>query len=161
MRLIPEFDGTGIMTIAQWLKRLDLVSQVHGGYDIATVIPLRLAGDAWSVYERIPERDRGNEERVRQALLAAFGVDKHEAYEQFVCRKLQRGESPDVYLSALERLAAAFGGISETAMICAFIAGLPNEVRATLRGNTRMENQGLTEVIITTRAVMAQTGTLN
>ena len=52
-----------------------------------------------------------------------FAVDPYEAYELFIARRLRAGESPDVYLAELRRLASLFGGMTDKALAYAFVAG--------------------------------------
>ena len=61
----------------------------------------------------------------------------------------------DVFLSDLRRLALLFGGLSDSGLICAFVAGLPESVRHTLRAGTRVESLTLNEVLGRARALLA------
>ncbi|KAK8384173.1 hypothetical protein O3P69_009125 [Scylla paramamosain] len=71
--------------------------------------------------------------KVKKALLAAFAADPYLAYDQFVNRMLRAGESPDVYLVELRRLAILFGKMNKKTLACAFVSGLPEEVHQLLR----------------------------
>ena len=115
------------------MEKLELVCKLRGVKDVGSVIPLRLAGGAFAVYLQLAEEDKKCTEKVKEALLAAFDVDPYVAYEQFVARKLHSVESSDVYLVELWRLASLSGGISEKALACAFVAGLPGGVHQLLR----------------------------
>ena len=64
------------------------------------------------------------------------------------------GESCDVYLAELRRLGVLFGGVSDKTLMCAFVAGLPDNVRQVLRAVTRLESMNVQEVLIRARAVM-------
>ncbi|KAK8378636.1 hypothetical protein O3P69_009379 [Scylla paramamosain] len=68
--------------------------------------------------------------------------------------KLRSGESPDVYLSELRRLASLFAGISDKALACAFVTGLPEDVRQLLRAGSHMEALDLSPVLARARAVI-------
>lgn len=61
------------------------------------------------------------------------------AYEQFMVRHLRSGESVDVYLADLRKLASLFGGISEQSLTCAFVARLRETNIASLFENGRDE----------------------
>ena len=100
------------------------------GVDTRDVIPFRLTGDAFKVFAQLPKERRRDNDAIKTALLGAFAPNPTAAYEQFVGRKLQPGESPDVYLAELRRLSSLFGGVSEKTLACAFAAGLPLTVRA-------------------------------
>ena len=90
---------------------------------------------------------------VRKALYTAFALDKYAAYEAFSSRRLQAGESADVFLADLRRLAELFGGLPDEALVCAFVAGLPDAVRQTVRAGSRAEDLSLEEVLVRSRAV--------
>ena len=52
---------------------------------------------------------------------------------------MKRDEVVDVYLADLRRLSSLYDGVSDTALLCAFVAGLPDTVRQLLRAGTRLE----------------------
>ena len=154
IKLIPEYDGSSAQSVVEWLEKLELVCKLRGVKDVASVIPLRLTGFAFVVYLQLAEEDRKCTEKVKKALLAAFAVDPYVAYEQFVTRKLCSAEPPDVYLAELRQLTSLFGGISDKALACAFVAGLPGGVRQLLRAGSRMESLDLDQILARTRAVI-------
>lgn len=151
VRLVPEYDGT--TDVVEWFTRTTLLCEMRGA-DIMTVVPLRLAGGAFAVWSQMPARDRSSILAVRSALFAAFALDQFAAYDAFSDRRLQPGESPDVYLSDLRRLAALFGGASDQTLLCAFVAGLPDTVRQTIRAGTRAESLTLNSALARVRAVL-------
>ena len=104
-RLIPEFDGTE--DVVSWLARAEMLCQLRG-VAAETVIPLRLAGGAFHVWSQLPAASRCSLTAVRDALQAAFALDEYAAYEAFAARRLMPGESADVFLADLRRLAALF-----------------------------------------------------
>ncbi|KAF0314609.1 Intracisternal A-particle Pol-related polyprotein [Amphibalanus amphitrite] len=116
MRLIPDFDG-GNASVEEWLDKTELVCQLRGVSDIQTVVPLRLTGGAFSVYQQLKPEEKLQYSAVKAALLRAFAVDKFQAYEEFTARRLRVGESVDVYLADLRRLASLFGGLGDTALM--------------------------------------------
>ncbi|KRX38292.1 hypothetical protein T06_6328, partial [Trichinella sp. T6] len=63
-------------------------------------------------------------------------------------------ESPDVFLAELRRLATLFGGVSEKALACAFVAGLPENVRQQLRVRSRIGYLGLSQILTRARAII-------
>ncbi|KAF0293700.1 Intracisternal A-particle Pol-related polyprotein [Amphibalanus amphitrite] len=136
MRLIPEFDG-GNASVEEWLDKTELVCQLRGVSDIQTVVPLRLTGGAFSVYQQLKPEEKLQYSAVKAALLRAFAVDKFQAYEEFTARRLRVGESVDVYLADLRRLASLFGGLGDTALMCGFVAAtawLKRRVNSLTRG---------------------------
>lgn len=151
-RLIPEFDGTG--DVVSWMTRAEMLCQLRG-VAAETVIPLRLAGGAFHVWSQLPAASRCSLEAVRDALYAAFALDQYAAYEMFAARRLMPGESADVFLADLRRLAALFGGVPERALACAFVAGLPDTVRQTIRAGSKAEGLDLSTVLTRARAVIS------
>ncbi|KFD49597.1 hypothetical protein M513_09540 [Trichuris suis] len=154
VRLIPEYDGSSSQPISEWLEKVELVCRIRGIDDVTCVIPLRLAGGAYAVYSQLPldqQRDAG---KVKDALRAAFEVDRFVAYERFISRKLRTNEQPDAFLADLRRLAGLFGGLTDEGLACAFVAGLPGNVRQPLRAGSRMENLSLQDIVGRARAVL-------
>ena len=102
IKLIPEYSGKG--DVAEWLEKIELVCELRQVKDVATVLPLRLTGSAFAVYQQLPKDKKGKISEVKKSLLAAFTVYSFAAYEQFTTRRLLAGESPDVYLANLRTL---------------------------------------------------------
>ena len=151
-RLIPEFDGAG--DVVQWHTRAQMLCELRGA-SLAAVLPLRLTGGAFAVWSQLPVADRGSADAVRDALFAAFAPDPFTAYDAFASRRLQHGESADVFLADLRRLAALFGGVSDRTLMCAFVAGLPEATRQLIRAGTRAESLELASVLARARAVLS------
>ena len=158
VRLIPEFDGSNY-GVSEWLEKLELVCELSGVNDVASVAALRLVGGAFAVYQQLSSADRKEYATIKSALLSAFALDKYQAYEQFVSRKLREGEAVDVYMADLRRMAGLFGGMSDDGLACAFVAGLPEAVRRSMRAGTRLEQMTVSELLARARAVMADTDT--
>ncbi|KAG0713665.1 hypothetical protein GWK47_015711 [Chionoecetes opilio] len=106
--------------------------------------------------QQLNSADKNDFSKIKAALISAFAADKFVAYEQFVTRRLQDGESVDVYLADLRRLAALFGGIPDNGLICAFVAGLPSSVSHILRAGSRLEDLDITQVLSRARAVLVE-----
>lgn len=151
-RLIPEYSGTP--DVVEWLQRTELLCQLRG-VPVMSVLPLRLTGGAFAVWSQLPDASRGSLDAVRDALFTAFAMDEHAAYEAFSVRRLRPGEAADVFLADLKRLAALFGGIPERGLCCAFVAGLPEAVRQTLRAGSRAEGLELASVLTRARALLS------
>ena len=151
-RLISEFDGSA--DVVEWFSRTELLCE-HRGVSVASVLPLRLTGGAFSVWSQLPPASRGCVSAVREALYAAFALDQHAAYEAFTHRDLRIGESADVYLADLRRLSTLFGGVPDRTLVCAFIAGLPDSVRQVIRAGSRAEGLSLDDVLTRARAVLS------
>ena len=151
-RSIPEYGGEG--DVVEWFTRAEVLCQ-HHGVDLAVVLPARLTGGAFAVWLQLPEGNRRSKDDVREALYSAFAMDPLAAYDAFRSRRLQAGESADVYLADLRRLASLYGGVPDRALACAFIAGLPDNIRSTIRAGTRAESLDLNSTLLRTRAVLS------
>ncbi|KAF0310060.1 hypothetical protein FJT64_018880 [Amphibalanus amphitrite] len=127
------------------------------GVPVESVLPLRLSGGAFAVWSQLPAHSQSSLVAVRGALYAAFALDQHAAYEAFSARRLRPGESADVFLADLRRLAALFGGLPERALTCAFVAGLPDDVRQTIRAGSKAEGLDLTTIVWRPRQVRVTT----
>lgn len=152
VRLIPEYDGS--TDVVEWVTRAEMLCELRG-VALESVLPLRLTGGAFAVWSQLPTDSRGSLTAVRGALYAAFALDQYAAYEAFITRRLQPSESADVFLADLRRLSTLFGGMSERALVCAFVAGLPDNVRHTIRAGSRAEGLDLDSVLTRARAVLS------
>ena len=155
VRIIPEFDRTS-QPVAEWFEKAELVCRLRNVQDLTAVVPLRLTGGAFAVYQQLNDSEKRDIEKVKSALYSAFAVDQFAAYELFMARRLKRDEVVDVYLADLRRLSSLFGGVSDTALSCAFIAGLPDTVRHLLRAGTRLEAMKLEQVLERARLLLRE-----
>ena len=155
LRLIPEFAGTAAESVVDWLEKVELVCSLRELKCPETLVPLRLSGGAFAVYQQLPLVVKRDFAKLKEALLTSFSTDCFAAYEQFSSRRLGPGETVDVFLAELRRLATHFGGVSDKALVCAFVAGLPDSIRHTLRASTRMEALTLDQVLARARAILA------
>ena len=116
LKLILEFDGspTG-PSVVEWFEKAKCVCRQCKIKEPALVIPLRLTKGAYAVYQQI-----------KQALYVAFGTDPFVAWRQFTKRRLELGETVDVCLADLRKLAAPFSSATDRISRCAFLAGLPD-----------------------------------
>ena len=159
LRLIPEFDGTA-QPVSEWLEKTELVCELQGMVTgLQNVVPLRLKGGAFSVYQQLGAKQKQSYNDIKRALLSAFALDKFRAYDLFVERKLKSGEAVDVYLADLRRLASLFGGLSDEALGCAFIAGLPQGARQVMRSGASIEAMSLEELLNRARALLVDVET--
>ena len=156
LKLIPEFSGEG--NVSEWLEKVELVCELMKITDVAAVLPLRLTGSAFAVYQQLPKDKKCKLIEVKQSLIAAFATNSFAAYEQFVSRKLAAGESPDVFLANLRTLAERFGGVSNRTLMCAFVTGLPDGARQVLRAGANMDEMKLDAVLQRARSVLVDSG---
>jgi len=156
LRLIPEFGGGGSQDVVEWLDKAGLVCELRGILRPETVIPLRLTGGAFAVYQQLPPDDKKDFGKIKQALYTAFAADSFVAYEQFIARKLQPGETVDVFLAELRKLATFLCGLPDIVLSCAFVAGLPDAVRQLLRASCRMDMLTIEQLLARARAIMSE-----
>lgn len=160
LRLIPEYTGEGSCSIEEWLEKVQLVCDLRSVTKIETVIPLRLGGSAFAVYQQLTKSQKGDAAAIKAALIGAFGLDKFSAYEEFASRKLRPGEPVEVYLAELRKLASSFGGVTEEAMSCAFVAGLPDASKRLLRAGARIEAMSLRDIVLRARTISTEESTV-
>lgn len=156
LRLIPEFNGQPGESVMEWIERLELVCALKGVKNQEVVIPLRLGQGAFAVYQQLTTLDKADPEKVKQALRKAFGKDPYAAYDEFSARRLRSDEPVDVYLAELKKLSSFFGGVPDETLRCAFVAGLPDVVRQTLRASARIESMRTEEVVSRARALLSE-----
>ena len=51
LRLIPEFSGDATQNVVEWLEKAEPVCNLRGIAHLESVIPLRLTGGAFAVYQ--------------------------------------------------------------------------------------------------------------
>lgn len=145
LRLISEFDGKSDVT--DWIRKVVKMCRLRKVSDVATVMQMRLSGDAYAVVDRLSDEDQLDVDKVSNALIRAFGADPFSSYDTLMSRKLEGGESVDVYLADIEKLAKRCGILCELPIKCAFISGLPQNVRHILRANTKLDDMPLDQVL--------------
>ena len=154
LRLIEEYDGS--KDIVEWLAKVELVCKLREISDLSMVIPLRLTGGAFSVYQQLSDDEKKDAEAVKRALKCAFGLDSFSAYEKFTKRQIKDGESVDVYLADLKRLSSLFSCNNEKVVACAFTAGLPDRVKQALRAGARIESMSLSQIVDRARMLLIE-----
>ena len=151
--LIRQYDGTG--DFLEWLDKLELVADLQGLKEKEKVVPLFLTGGAFAVYKSIPVADRGDYAKVKTALSLAFSCDSTVAYEELIQRRLKVGEAVDVYLADINRLATIVdAAMPENLVKCAFIAGMPDEVKKQLRAACKLGTMKLVDVVDRARSLV-------
>ncbi|KAF0314207.1 hypothetical protein FJT64_015311 [Amphibalanus amphitrite] len=133
-RLMDEYDGSG--DVVEWHTQASLLCE-YRGVSAAEVLPMRLKGGAFAVWSQLSAVDRRSVTATRDALFKAFAMDDFAAHTAFVARRLEPGESADVFLASLRRYAALFGGVTDRQLVAAFVNGLPASVADTIRAGTR------------------------
>ena len=154
LTLIPKFDGT-TQPVTEWLEKVELVCRLHNIDALHVVVPLRLTGGAFAVYQQLDEEAKAGYATIKKGLLSAFAEDKFDAYGRFERMKLQHGEPVDVFVAELRRLSSLFGGMPNDSLACALVAKLPETTRRVLQAGSRVETMTLSEITSRARAVLA------
>ena len=103
------------------------------------------------MYQQLDDEKKQDVASIKEALIAAFEHDSFMAYDTFIPRRLKPNETVDLYLADLQRLASLFGGVSEVAIGCVFVSGLPHSARQILRSEGRMETMSLSRLLTRAR----------
>lgn len=155
--LIQQFDGKG--DFSEWLKKLELVCKLQNVKALETVLPLFLSGGAFAVYDGLSDDVKRNYAALSRSLQQAFSANCFQAYEQFITRRLLPGESVDVYVSDLKRLAKLVDPfVSDDWLKSAMVHGLPPEVQHQLKAACCLQDIELPTVIERARSLVAGSG---
>ena len=68
LRLIQDFSGDGSLNAIEWLEKAELVCNLRGITSMETVLPLRLTGGAFAVYQQMTEDDKRDSSKIKLAL---------------------------------------------------------------------------------------------
>lgn len=151
--LIKQYDGSG--DFSEWLKKLELVCKLQKVKDLQTVLPLFLAGGAFSVYDGLTENVKSDYEALTNALLQAFSANCFQAYAEFTARRLLPGESLDVYASDLKRLAKLVDPfVSDEWIKSAVVHGLPEDTQTQLKAACSLQSMELSDVMTRARNLL-------
>ena len=102
-RSLPKLSGDGTLDVSEWLADLERLCRVEQ-IDCVDVIDFMLDGNARRVYRRMIVAEASSWEVVKGTLLAEYALPRQEAWRRFTARRLNAGETVDVYVDDLERL---------------------------------------------------------
>lgn len=152
--VINRFDG--LSDFSEWVKKLELVASLQGVKELESFLPLFLTGHAFTVYDGLSAEDKKDYAVIKAGLLKAFSLDKYSAYERFVTRRLEPGEPVDIYLSSLQQLGRLVTpSMSDEWMKCAFIAGLPQDVKIQMKSAAALDSMSLSEIVERARTIIS------
>ena len=155
--IITRYEDNRSGDFAEWLEKLELVAKLQNMSDLKSFLPLFLNGPAFAIYKQLSSEEKDDYEKMKAALLSAFGMNCYAAYDQLQRRVLQDGETVDVYLADLRRLVTLMGQSSpEPLLKCSFMAGLPSDVSLQLKSMAAVEKLEL-EGLVTRARVMLST----
>jgi hypothetical protein len=151
--LVTQFDGSG--DFCEWLQKFELVARIQKISDLEDYIPLFLSGGAFAVYQGLSDADKGSYASVKRSLTAAFTVGPFKAYEELMIRRLLVGESVDVFLADITRLATLVAGApDENWLKCAFVHGLPDVIKAQLQASCSLSSMSMSELVEKARSLV-------
>lgn len=155
--IIDKFEDSATSgDFLEWVEKLEMVAALQNVSDLKNFLPLFLKGPAFAVYKQINDADKADYQKVKGALLSAFGTNCFVAYELLQRRVLQDGESVDVYLADLKRLTTLMGqGSADPLLKCAFVAGLPADIAGQLKSIVAIEKLSLDELLGRTRMILS------
>jgi len=150
--LIEKYDGEG--DFSEWIAKLEFVAKLQKIEDLENFFPLFLTKGAFAVYKSV-SADNDTYASLKEALTLAFSADKFQAYDQFVSRTLKPNESVDVYLADLQRLMKLVdaSNASQNILKCAFVHGLPSELRQQMTAACSLEQMKVEEVVSRARSL--------
>lgn len=152
--IVSAFDGSS--DFDEWVNKVELVAELQNVKKLETFVPLFLSGPAYSVYDGLESSTKQDYSLLRNALSKAFSLSAFSAYESFVARRYVPGEAPDVYLSDLRRLGKLVSPIVDEAWLkCAFVSGLPREVKVQLKASSAADDLSLSETLERTRTIIS------
>ena len=109
---LPEvFTGEDGKNFGQWVRRLEVAAEVLPQSDskdskLHLILPSRLAGAAFTVWESIPASDQKDYSKVKKKLASVFGNTNYlTTFKSCIdARKRQRNESLEVFAAAITTL---------------------------------------------------------
>jgi len=118
--------------------------------------PLFLTGGAFAVFQGLRQSSQTKYDEMKKALLSAFSMRRFQTYETFVARRVRVGESVDVYLADLSRIASMMSpNPGEEWLTCAFVCGLPTEMKSQLQATCSLAKMKLHEIVEKARGLAA------
>ena len=140
---------------AEWLRKVELVAKLQSIDELDRFIPLFLAGGAFAVYESLSDEQKGDYKKLKGALLKAFSLNRSMAYEQFVNRRLLPGETVDVLVADLKRLAnLVTERPDEEWLKCGVIHAMPVTVKRQLLTASSVDDMDLSSIVAQARALI-------
>ena len=161
---VAPYDGSG--DVSAWMKKVKLVAKIKKIRDLSEFIPLYLDGQAFDVYDEMPDGDKEDGTKIEATLRAAFEVrayevrevlvDRYTAYERLQKRRWIPGEPADVYLASLRRLAGLANVTDEEVIRGAFVVGLPEDISQQLRASKRASTCHMSALCAQARHLLQQ-----
>lgn len=157
--VVKPFSGN--VDFAEWVSKFELACELRNFNDGRhKLLPMFLEGPAFAVYKQLTDRQRGDYDELRDCLLGAFSENCFAAYNTLQSRKLQVRESVDVYLADLKRLMTLCekGSVPPGMLRCAFVAGLPPDVRSQVLSQPDATTKSAEELLPMVKSIVSAVG---
>lgn len=158
-RAIPVYSG-GRDVVAWFTRGMKLCRRRR--VDWLDILPERLAGPAYDVWEQLSDTQQDSLDAVRDALYDAFALGPFSAYQAFISRRFREAgpESIEAYLSDLRRLSrlASSDELSDDRLALQFLHGLPAQLRTRLNTGARGDSESLAELTKRARRLLDEDG---
>ena len=151
--IISKYDGSE--DFAEWIEKVELVASLQNVKSLQKFFPLFLVGSAFSCYKSLDDYVKKDYELLKKAMIEKFCLDPCLAYEEFIRRRLQQGESVEFFYSDICRLAYLCDkNMSDVVIKSAFLAGLPIDVKSQIRASNDVTQLSLQDCISRAKAII-------
>ncbi len=123
--------------------------------DLVSFVLLFLHGRAFTIYQSLDKGVKEDYSKLKAAMTAAFSSNSFQAYLEFVARRLQPAEQPDMYLANLQRLTLLVSPNLSDEWICsAFMMGLPLDVQGQIQACCALEKMDQSKIADKTQTLV-------
>lgn len=148
--VVKPYDGEG--DIESWILKEEMVVKSQKIKDEELILPMLLEKEALAVYLELSEEDKNSADRIKERLRKVFGENPFLAFRR-LCMKKWNGESMDVYITEIRRLARSANVGGDMLIKRFFVNGLPENVAKEVRAMVNIEECGVDEMLSRARAV--------
>jgi hypothetical protein len=126
----------------------DLVAKLQRIHELQPFLSPSLSGRSFAIKQGLCDEAKKDYEDIDKTLVAAFSTSPLWTFNEFTFRRLIVGESVDVFLVDLKRLAMLISQNDNGDWIkCAFLAGLLEEVRKQINASCALVHMRIAEVV--------------
>ena len=154
--VVRSFNGD--RDFAEWVSKFELACDLRNLVDGRhKLLPMFLEGPAFAVYKQLSDAQHADYNQLKDALIGSFCEDCFAAYGSLQGRKLQAGESVDVYLAELKRLISLCekGEVPKGMLRCAFVSGLPRDVQVQVLALPGVAEKSAEQLLSTVKSVVS------
>lgn len=153
LKMVDKYDGSD--DIITWLEKLSMLKQLRRVKEpLHELIPIFLVGDPYVWYQQQSCATKESSELLVAALKKAFGMDSFDAFNKLRTLRWKPGDSVEIYLSTLKRLASACDITDQSFILHSFITGLPEEASSQLRTQVKISATPLPDLVEKARIIL-------